>query len=73
MKIYKNTYTPSYERYFFYSNNKCIEVHNIEGGFKMQFAHYNKADVSKDPTGFPVVGNISEKEITDLILSKVVN
>lgn len=71
MKIYRNDYVPSYERYFFYLHSKCIEVENIGGNFHIRLANYNRKEVIKDSEHFPTVGEISESEIIKLILGKV--
>lgn len=72
MKIYRNGYVPDYERYLFFLNGRCIELHNIVGGkFHIYLARYRRKDIIKDSENFPVVGEISEKDIVELILSKV--
>ncbi len=72
MKIYRNGYVPSYKRYFFFLNGRCIELHNIIGGkFHIFLARYRRRDVIKEPENFPVVGEISEKEIVEFVLGKM--
>jgi hypothetical protein len=71
MKIYQNLYSP-HERYFFYLHGKYIEAANCTGMFHIHFCNYDKRDVINDKEHFLVVGEISEKEITEFILSKVV-
>jgi len=72
MKIYRNGYVPGYKRYLFFLNDRCIELHNIVGGkFHIYLARYNRKEVIKDSEHFPVVGEISEKDIVELILGKV--
>lgn len=72
MKIYRNGYVPTYERYFFFLHSRCIELHNVIGGkFHFYSANYKRKDVIKEPENFPVVGEISEKELVELILGKI--
>ena len=72
MKIYRNGYVPDYERYFFFLNGKCVELHNIiSGKFHIYLARYRRKDVIKEPENFPVVGEISESELVKLILGKI--
>jgi hypothetical protein len=72
MKIYLNLYSP-YKRYLFYLHGRCVEVHNVYGRFHIHLSHYDRKTVKNDKEHFPIVGEISEKEITEFILKKVVN
>ena len=56
----------------FFLHDRSIELHNIIGGkFHIYLSRYNRKEVMKDSEHFPVVGEISEKEVAELILSKI--
>ena len=71
MKIYQNLYSP-YKRYIFFFIGRCFEVHNIfTKNFSTNVARYNQEEIKKDTEHFPVVGEIKNKDIVRLVLSKV--
>ena len=71
MKIYQNLYSP-YKRYIFFFIGRCFEVHNIfSKNFSVNVARYKQEEIKKDTEHFPVVGEIENKDIVKLVLSKI--